>query len=279
MEDLCTKGLKMSEIKKTVHQQLNSIQKELNVPKNQLNKFGNYNYRSCEDIVEAAKPLLGNCVLTLEDELIHFPSNKAPITYESIDSKGNKSTVVVEFDRFYIKATATLSDGINSISNTAFARESLDKKGMDESQITGATSSYARKYALNGLFAIDDTKDADTQDNSKEVVKKVLTKPTEKTPEKPAEITPEEVKKTVIKKMYGVINGQGHDPKEMIVKLAVALNKGSLGSIPTETLSNVLGDLKKGAKIEDLIANIEASKSKPIEESLQDIDLDKILEE
>lgn len=113
------------------------IQKELKAPKNQRNSFGGYNYRSCEDIMEAVKPLLMGCVLLVSDD------------------------IVLIGERYYVKATAMLTDGENTISNVAYAREALDKRGMDESQITGATSSYARKYALNGLFAIDDTKDAD----------------------------------------------------------------------------------------------------------------------
>jgi hypothetical protein len=121
---------------------LNKIQKELKVPKNQRNSFGNYNYRSCEDILEAVKPLLGTAVLILNDEIILIG------------------------DRYYIKATATITDKEQSISSVAYARESLDKKGMDSAQITGAASSYARKYALNGLFCIDDTKDADAVNNS-----------------------------------------------------------------------------------------------------------------
>lgn len=120
--------------------ELIKIQDELDVPKDQFNSFGNYYYRNAEDILQAVKPLLkiNNCLLTISDE------------------------VVVIGDRYYIKATATItnSEGI-AISSTALARESAVKKGMDESQITGATSSYARKYALNGLFAIDDAKDAD----------------------------------------------------------------------------------------------------------------------
>mgnify|MGYP004468363345 FL=1 len=122
-----------------------AIQSELKAPKGQYNSFGKYNYRSCEDILEGVKPLLAKhgLVLTIQD---------------SIDLIG---------DRFYVKATATITDGKDEISTSAYARESLDKKGMDASQVTGATSSYARKYALNGLLAIDDTKDADTMDNSK----------------------------------------------------------------------------------------------------------------
>lgn len=125
---------------------LNKIQQELKVPKNQRNNFGNYNYRSCEDILEAVKPLLEDAVLTINDEIVNIG------------------------DRYYVKATAILQTNIKSISATAYAREPIIKKGMDEAQITGATSSYARKYALNGLFAIDDTKDADTMDN-KNIVK------------------------------------------------------------------------------------------------------------
>lgn len=127
---------------------LSEIQEKIKVPKNQYNSFGGYNYRSCEDILNAVKPLLGNAVLVINDEVLSIG------------------------DRVYIKATATLSlptilSEPETISATAYAREAENKKGMDVSQITGATSSYARKYALNGLFAIDDTKDADTQDNSK----------------------------------------------------------------------------------------------------------------
>ena len=119
--------------------ELIDIQKTLKAPKGQLNKFGNYKYRSCEDILEALKPLLyeNKCVLTINDDIV---------------SVGN---------RVYVKATVTLKNGTEEISTTAFAREEETKKGMDSSQITGSTSSYARKYALNGMFCIDDTKDSD----------------------------------------------------------------------------------------------------------------------
>jgi len=118
---------------------LSEIQKKLKAPKSQYNSFGSYNYRNCEDILEALKPLLN------DDDIFYIT--------DSIEQVG---------DRYYIKATATF----NNITVSSYARESLDKKGMDSAQITGATSSYARKYALNGLFAIDDTKDADSQDNT-----------------------------------------------------------------------------------------------------------------
>ncbi len=119
--------------------ELIAIQSELKAPKNQYNTFGKYKYRSAEDILEAVKPLLKKyeCHLTISDEM------------------------VVLGDRYYVKATATLAKEGESISTTAYAREEENKKGMDSSQLTGSTSSYARKYALNGLFCIDDTKDAD----------------------------------------------------------------------------------------------------------------------
>lgn len=125
-----------------IYEKLSNIQNELKCNKNQFNKFGGYAYRSCEDILEAVKPLLKKekVVLTISDELQYI---------------GN---------RYYIKATATLIDTESeaTISNSAYAREEETKKGMDGSQITGASSSYARKYALNGLFGIDDNKDSDT---------------------------------------------------------------------------------------------------------------------
>ena len=143
-----------------IYEKLLAIQQELKAPKGQYNSFGKYKYRSCEDILEAVKPICAkhNAVLTVSDELVYMG------------------------DRYYIKATATLVNAENTgvkiykheydeitnyptlevINNTAYAREEETKKGMDGSQITGTASSYARKYALNGLFCIDDTKDADT---------------------------------------------------------------------------------------------------------------------
>jgi len=125
-------------------QKLNQIQQELKAPKNQFNSFGNYNYRSCEDILEAVKPLLDGFIVKLDDEMVAVG------------------------ERNYVKAIASLISPENeSVVATAYAREPLTKKGMDEAQITGSTSSYARKYALNGLFLIDDQKDADTMANGK----------------------------------------------------------------------------------------------------------------
>ena len=142
--------------KTNLYKKLVSVQFELKAPKGQRNNFGNYNYRSCEDILEAVKPLLDkyNVALTIRDE------------------------IVLIGDRFYVKATATLIDADTgeTVEASAFAREGADKKGMDVSQLTGATSSYARKYALNGLFAIDDNKDADaTNTHGKETIKVNMT--------------------------------------------------------------------------------------------------------
>lgn len=128
-----------------VYEKLQHVQTGLKAPKNQYNKFGNYYYRNCEDIQEAAKPLLQEVKATLivGDELVMIG------------------------DRYYIKATARFVDceSVEAVENTAYAREEQEKKGMDVSQVTGSTSSYARKYALNGLFCIDDVKDADNQEN------------------------------------------------------------------------------------------------------------------
>ena len=150
--------------------ELIAIQSELKAPKNQWNDFGKYNYRSAEDILEAVKPLLKkyNCHLTISDEM------------------------VVLGERYYVKATATLAKEGESISTTAYAREEESKKGMDSSQITGSTSSYARKYALNGLFCIDDTKDSDFTNTHGEEVK-----PT------PRAVNPKE---TVEKELKGAID-------------------------------------------------------------------------
>ena len=129
---------------KTLQECLNYIQVNLKAPKNMHNNFGNYKYRNLEGILEGLKPLLEetSCIVTISD------------------------TMELVGDRYYIVATASLKKGEEVISCEGWARESADKKGMDLSQITGSTSSYARKYAMNGLFAIDDVQDADSMDNS-----------------------------------------------------------------------------------------------------------------
>ena len=129
----------------SIAEKMVAIQSKLNAPKNQYNSFGKYNYRSCESILEAVKPLLKeqNCFMVITDDIFNVG------------------------DRVYVQAVATITDveSGETVQNTAFAREAEKKTGMDDSQITGTASSYARKYALNGLFLIDDNKDADTDEN------------------------------------------------------------------------------------------------------------------
>ena len=144
---------------KNIRQKLQGIQSSLKAPKGQTNKFGGYRYRSAEDILEALKPLLGEwgCSLVIQDEMVEVGG------------------------RVYVKASANIidNDSESVLSTTAFAREADVKKGMDDAQITGSASSYARKYALNGLFAIDDTKDPDaTNKHGKDKPRAIVT-PTE----------------------------------------------------------------------------------------------------
>lgn len=129
---------------KELIEKLVSVQSKLNAPKNQFNSFGKYKYRSCEDILEGVKPLLAEFGL-----------------YQSITDE-----IIMVGDRYYIKATVTIYDGVSEMSNSALARECVSKKGMDDAQLTGSVSSYARKYALSGIYAIDDSKDADTDEHT-----------------------------------------------------------------------------------------------------------------
>ena len=165
-----------------MYKKLAKIQQELKAPKNQNNDFGKYKYRSCEDILEAVKPLLGELLLTVSDEIVHFPCSSEKKVLEIItwDYNGNekKEQQFVGGDKFYVKAPAKITDGTETIEVSAYARESENKKGMDDAQVTGAASSYARKYALNGLFLIDDTKDADgTNTHGKGETPKYTTRP------------------------------------------------------------------------------------------------------
>lgn len=157
---------------KNLYSKMMRLQSDLKCNKGQYNSFGNYKYRSCEDILEAVKPILKelSLFLTINDEIVNLG------------------------DRFYIKATATVYDveSDDKLSSSAFARECLNKKGMDDSQITGACSSYARKYALNGLLCIDDTKDADTESYTKKANNKSISNIIDNDIEKPSELECEE---------------------------------------------------------------------------------------
>lgn len=179
---------------------LQEIQERLKAPKNQYNKFGNYPYRNLEDILNAVKPLL------------------AEYKYSMIIG----DEIVMIKDRVYVKATAEIFDKTGKIiaSNTAFAREPENKKGMDESQITGATSSYARKYCANGLFLIDDTEDADSMDNSHQgkptpsPAKEPPKKLTKKQPEGPVLATKEQRDKII--ELGAAVQLDAKDIKPMI---------------------------------------------------------------
>lgn len=147
--------VEIKEIKLNIYEKLLNIQNELKAPKNQFNKFGNYKYRNAEDILEAVKPicLKYKAVINVKDKIIQVG------------------------DRYYVEATAYITDVEKPgdyIENQAYAREEENKKGMDSSQVTGATSSYARKYALNGLLCIDDTKDTDSEEYQKSEKKEVM---------------------------------------------------------------------------------------------------------
>lgn len=178
-----------------VYAKLLLVQKRLNAPKSKFNKFGGYNYRSCEDILEGAKPLLDEvgATLILSDEITQIA------------------------DRIYIKATATFADTETgeTVTNTAYAREPLDVKGMSAPQITGASSTYARKYCLNGLFCIDDTVDDDTEElkNEKENRQKAQEKKASKAEPKTDEQKNAEMKAGVDQDF--VPHGEGMTPKRI----------------------------------------------------------------
>lgn len=169
-----------------LYEKLNMVQQELKAPKNQRNTFGGYNYRSCEDILEAVKPLLHKYRLSLTIR-------------DDIDERNGK---------IYIKAFATLVDvdkPEDKIISTAEAREADQKKGMDDAQVTGSTSSYARKYLLNGLFLIDDTKDADTDEYVKQTTQ-VESKPTPQ-PTPAPQSTTDKISEAQAKRLFAISGG------------------------------------------------------------------------
>ncbi|WP_142414416.1 ERF family protein [Hathewaya massiliensis] len=171
-----------------LQEKLLNIQANLKAPKSQYNNFGKYSYRNCEDILEAVKPLLAEnkLALTISDE------------------------IVLIGDRYYVKAVASVIDAetCDKESVSAFAREEENKKGMDASQLTGSTSSYARKYALNGLFCIDDTKDSDTPNG-----------------DTGAEGKTNNLTQAQLKRLYAIANSKGKDKKTVEAEIKKVFNK------------------------------------------------------
>lgn len=201
-----------------LHEKLLAIQTKLKAPKGQYNKFGNFNYRSAEDILEAVKPLNAEqgVLLTITDEIKEIGG------------------------RVYVVATATVSDGTDELKVSAFAREPENKKGMDESQITGATSSYARKYALNGLYAIDDNKDADTDEHKQQQENAPKKQQTQKQQQQAKEPTEQELHE-IVEKYIRNIETLGVDRAKLI---EFVCNKHSVGNLFDLKPNVLVGELK-----------------------------------
>lgn len=195
-------------------ERLVKIREELKCPKNQYNSFGKYSYRSCEDILEAVKPLLSKyeLSLTISDEIVQVG------------------------ERYYVKATCHLhdKDGKELMSNTAYAREEEEKKGQDGSQITGTSSSYARKYCLNGLFLIDDTKDADTDEYANENNKESKSK---------KEVKFEPITQDQIKLVHTLIG----DNEELHTKIINHYGVDSIKEMSKSQAIECISALKKGS--------------------------------
>lgn len=208
-----------------IYEKLLNIQTELKAPKNQYSDFGKYHYRSCEDILEGLKPLLVKykATIVIEDEIVQIG------------------------DRYYIKATAKLLDWSNEgnfdyIQTTAYAREDENKAKMDLSQMTGSASSYARKYALNGLFAIDDTKDNDAQPKQDEAPGKPPAPPKPPTAPKVEMIT-----KTQQNEIFKLAGEKNYTPEAMVSYLKNTYNKASSKDL-TKVEADELIKMFKGMK-------------------------------
>lgn len=199
-----------------LHEKLIAIQTKLKAPKGQYNSFGNFNYRSAEDILEAVKPLNAEqgLLLTITDEIKEVGG------------------------RIYVVATATVSDGTDELKVSAFAREPENKKGMDESQITGATSSYARKYALNGLYAIDDNEDADTDEHKQQQENALKKQPAQKQQQK--EPTEKELHE-IVEKYVRNIEALGVERAQIVDYVC---NKHSVGNLFDLKPNVLVGELK-----------------------------------
>lgn len=198
-----------------LHEKLLAIQTKLKAPKGQYNSFGKYSYRSAEDILEAVKPLNAEqgLLLTITDEIKEVGG------------------------RIYVVATATVSDGTDELKVSAFAREPENKKGMDDSQITGSTSSYARKYALNGLYAIDDNKDADTDEHKQQQDNAPKKQPQKQQAKEPTEKELHEI----VEKYVQNIEALGADRAKLIEYVCNKHNVGNLFDLKQNVL---VGELK-----------------------------------
>ena len=224
---------------KQIYAALMAVQRDLKVPKGRKNTFGNYSYRSAEDILEAVKPILNDNGLTLM----------------------LNDTIEVIGDRHYVKATATLVDIAtgDNISTSAYAREPQEKKGADVAQVTGASSSYARKYALNGLFCIDDTKDADTDEYRRETQgraeqgkqqPKPQAQPKPQTQSKKSQPKPQTMK-ALWHKLKESMDGMGID-----AAMVAAVTKEKYGKENGKELTE--------AELTDLVKNLEAYINEPL---------------
>ena len=204
--------------RKNVLEKLFKIQQELKVPKNQRNTFGNYNFRNCEDIMEASKPICEK--------------------HNSLLTCGDKVNQIGE--RYYVEATATLYDldSGESISVTASAREEDTKKGMDASQITGASSSYARKYALNGLLQLDDNKDADTNEYQKQQKSQTTSKPQQQN----------KLISDAQKKLINTLLSQTEDRDKIKQELYKEFNITTIVNVSGEIASKMIDYLNKKVK-------------------------------
>lgn len=209
---------------------LRIVQKDLKAPKNQYNSFGKYKYRSCEDILQAARPLCNDngLILTISDEVVQVGT------------------------RFYIKATSKVTEieSGESFENVAYAREDDSKKGMDSSQLTGACSSYARKYSLCGLFAIDDTKDADTEQyhqtaqNAPQATRTAKPTTSTKAPAKAPQNANDEARAKAMKALSDEINRMGCTGQEVAAIAGAHIGKTSTKDMTTEEIQTVTKSLE-----------------------------------
>ena len=207
-----------------VYEKLMNIQNELKAPKSQYNEFGKYHYRSCEDILETLKPVLAKhkAAVTISDE------------------------IVLIGDRYYVKATAALIDVEkgDKVEVSAYAREDVQKKGMDVSQLTGSTSSYARKYALNGLFAIDDTKDSDATNKHGQEKKQNTQKQADESKKDINSLATDKQ----IKAIYALLKNKNYSEESLKNYINNAYNKDSVTELTKQEASDVIQILNEMAK-------------------------------